>query len=248
MDIKNIELASHSLSSDTEQVEKIPKNIYCVSGLGADSRVFQKLTFQDYQLVHICWEKPEKHENISDYAKRLTKQITSECPILIGLSFGGIVAVEIAKQIATEKIILISSTKNQTEVPIYFQVFRWLPLHYIFPAKLLLWLGQLFAIWFFSLETKEERKLLKKILFDTNAKFMKWAIDQVINWKNEQIPNNLFHIHGENDRIFPFSFVHEDFSVVKGGHFMIMNKAEYISKLIQNIVNLESDETGYGEK
>ena len=83
-----------------------------------------------------------------------------------------------------------------------------------------------------------ERKLFRAILLDTNAKFMKWAINQVVIWRNELIPNNIYHIHGESDRIFPYRYVREDFSVEKGGHFMIMNQAEYISQLIQKIVDL----------
>ncbi|MEO1802833.1 MAG: hypothetical protein AAFR62_20845, partial [Cyanobacteria bacterium J06629_2] len=87
----------------------------------------------------------------------------------------------------------------------------------------------------------DERKLLRAILYDTNAKFMKWAIHQVVTWKNELIPPNVFHIHGESDRIFPYRYVREDFSVSRGGHFMIMNRAEYISSLIQRIIELNSE-------
>ena len=231
----------------TEKLENALKNIYCISGLGADKRVFQKLKFQGYQPIHICWLEPETGESIADYAQRLTAQIKSDNPILIGLSFGGIIAVEIAKQIDAEKVILISSTKNRQEVPFYFKIFRWLPIHRLLPAKLILWIGRFLASWFFSLRTIDERKLLKAILFDTNAKFMKWAIDQVVIWKNELIPKNIYHIHGEGDRIFPYRFVHEDFSVKKGGHFMIMSQADDISSLIQKIVDLRSDETGDGK-
>ena len=224
----------------TEKLENASKDIYCVSGLGADERVFQKLKFQGYQPVHIKWVEPQSEESIADYTQRLTEQIKSDKPIVIGLSFGGIVAMEIAKQIATEKVILISSTKNQKEVPFYFKIFRWLPIYLLFPARLILWIGQLVASWFFSLETADERKLFRAILFDTNAKFMKWAIHQVVTWKNELIPDNVYHIHGESDRIFPLRFVHEDFKVHRGGHFMIMNQAEYISNLIQKIVDSNS--------
>ena len=223
-----------------EKVQNSLKDIYCVSGLGADKRVFQKLKFEGYQPIHIRWLEPEQGESIADYTQRLTTQIKADKPILIGLSFGGIIAVEIAKHITTEKVILISSTKNKREVPFYFQVFRWLPIHLLLPAGFMLWVGQLFASWFFSLESIDERKLLKAILFDTNAQFMKWAIHQVVTWKNELIPENIYHIHGESDRIFPFKYVHEDFNVRKGGHFMIMNQAEYISNLIQKIVDLNS--------
>ncbi len=213
------------------------KEIYCVSGLGADERVFQNLKVEGYQPVHISWIEPQKRETINDYAKRLTKQIESDCPILIGLSFGGMIAVEIAKHIKTEKVILISSVKTQQELPLYFKIFNWFPIHRLIPAKIMLWLGQFLAAWFFSLESLAERQLLKAILYDTNAKFMKWAIDRVVTWKNEIMPENIYHIHGESDRIFPYRFVCEDFSIKKGGHFMIMNHAEAVSQLIQKIVD-----------
>jgi len=228
-------------ATPSEKAENALKDIYCVSGLGADERVFQKLRFEGYRPIHIQWIDPEAKESIGNYTKRLAEQIKGERPILIGLSFGGIIAVEIAKNIATEKVILISSTKNKQEVPFYFQIFRWLPIYLLVPAKFMLWIGKLFASWFFSLETVDERKLLKEILFDTDARFMKWAIHQVVTWKNELIPDNTYHIHGQSDRIFPYRFVHEDFDVKKGGHFMIMNQAEYISNLIQKIIDLKTE-------
>ena len=227
----------------SEKLENALKNIYCISGLGADERVFQKLQFEGYQPIHICWIEPEPGESIANYARRLTVQIKSERPILIGLSFGGLIAVEMAKQIDTEKVILISSTKNQQEVPFYFKIFRWLPIYRLLPAKLMLWFARLLASWFFSIETVDERKLFRAILFDTNARFMKWAIDRVVTWKNELIPQNTFHIHGKSDRIFPYRFVREDFSVEHGGHLMIMNRAERISNLIQKIVDLDVADT-----
>ncbi|MEM8677635.1 MAG: alpha/beta hydrolase [Cyanobacteria bacterium P01_G01_bin.67] len=232
----SIELPKVSQTINDEQSIKDLSKIYCVSGLGADQRVFQKLKFSGYRPIHIQWIEPQAGESIADYTQRLISQIDSAKPIIMGLSFGGIIAVEIAKQINTEKVILISSTKNQQEIPFYFQIFRWLPIHLLLPAQLILWFGQLLASWFFSLETIAERELLRAILCDTNARFMKWAIHQVITWKNELIPDNIYHIHGESDRIFPFQFVQEDFCVSKGGHFMVMNHAEHVSQLIKDIL------------
>lgn len=219
--------------------EKAQKNIYCISGLGADRRVFTKLIFKGYQPVHINWLTPNKKENLADYAKRLAADIKEEKPILIGLSFGGIVATEIAKQIATEKVVLISSAKEQTEVPWYFRWFRWFPVHLLIPFKSLLWAVYWLINWFFGLETIEERKLLKAILLDTDAVFLNWAIDRVIRWKNQTIPDTIYHIHGTCDRVFPLNFVEANVTVEKGGHFMIMNRAEQISDLIDTIVNRE---------
>ena len=216
--------------------EKAQKNIYCISGLGADRRVFTKLIFKGYQPVHLNWLTPNKRESLADYAKRIAADI-EENPILIGLSFGGIVATEIAKQIATEKVILISSAKEQAEIPWYFKMFRWFPIHLLIPFKSLLWAVYWLINWFFGLETVEERKLLKAILIDTDAVFLKWAIDRVVRWQNQTVPDNIYHIQGTSDRVFPLRFVEANVTVENGGHFMIMNRAERLSNVIDEVIN-----------
>lgn len=220
------------------EAEKGLKDIYFVSGLGADERVFRLLKFEGYQPVHLRWVDPERGETMEHYAQRLATQITSSDPVLVGLSFGGMVAVEIAKQIPVERVILISSAKTAAEIPPYFKLFRWFPIHRIFPFKTLLWAGYWIAYWFFSLETIDERKLLKAILWDTDAHFLKWALHRVVTWRNETVPEHLYHIHGTSDRIFPISYVEADYVLEPGGHFMIINKAGQISTLIERIMGM----------
>ena len=216
------------------KAEKASKNIYCISGLGADRRVFRNLKFAGYQLVHLDWLAPNKWEKLSDYAKRLAEAIEDKEPILIGLSFGGMVAVEIAKQIKVKQVILISSAKQADEIPWYIKLFRWLPIHCFIPIKSLLWTVYWLINWFFGIETVEERKLLKEILVDTDAKFLKWAINRVVFWKNEITPENIYHIHGTSDRIFPMAFVNPDITLEKGGHLMVVNRADRLAKIIDS--------------
>ncbi|MGK7949783.1 MAG: alpha/beta hydrolase [Xenococcaceae cyanobacterium] len=219
------------------KAEKASKNIYCISGLGADRRVFRNLKFVGYQLVHLDWLAPNKQEKLSDYAKRLAEAIEDKEPILIGLSFGGMVAVEIAKQIKVKQVILISSAKQADEIPWYIKLFRWLPIHCFIPIKSLLWTVYWLINWFFGIETVEERKLLKEILVDTDAKFLKWAINRVVFWKNEITPKNIYHIHGTSDRIFPMAFVKPDITLEKGGHLMVVNRADPLAKIIYRLIS-----------
>lgn len=221
----------------TEQLENALKDLYFVSGLGADKRVFRLLKIEGYQPVYIRWLDPERGESIEAYAKRLCEQIKSDKPIIVGLSFGGMISVEIAKQIETEKVIIISSVKDRFEVPPYFRAFRWFPIHRIFPFKSMLWAGYGIADWFFSLADSEEKKLLKAILVDTDAGFIKWALHKVVTWKNETIPENMYHVHGMSDRIFPIRFVEPDIFVEHGGHFMILNRAGQISNILKKIMS-----------
>jgi esterase/lipase len=79
--------------------------IYILSGLGADERVFKKLDFTNYQVTFIQWEQTIGL-SLKEYATLQLKQIKEPNPILIGLSFGGIIAIEIAQQISVKKLYL----------------------------------------------------------------------------------------------------------------------------------------------
>ena len=207
------------------------KNIYIFSGLGADKRVFQKMDLSEHNTTFVDWILPNKNENIESYAKKLTEQIKHEKPILIGLSFGGIVATEIAKIIETEKIILIASAKNKSEIPSYYRSAGKLKLHKLLPTKLLK-MPNFFSYWFFGIENINDKKILAEILKDTDGNFLKWAIDKIVNWKSKIVHSNLIHIHGTADRILPINFVNCQIKVKNGGHFMTLNKSIELSKIV----------------
>lgn len=215
--------------------EPVLKPIYFISGLGADERIFQWLRYDGFRPVHIHWIPPAKKESIEDYAKRLSEQIQDEDPIIVGLSFGGMIAIEMAKQIKTKRVVLLSSVKKRSEVPYYYKIFRAFPVHRIFPFKSLLWAIYGLAYWLFSPEGTDEKALLKTVLQETDPHFLKWALHKVVVWQNDEVPKNLVHIHGMRDRIFPFAFVFPDYTVENCGHLMVMNRAEEISNLLKTL-------------
>jgi len=212
------------------------KEVYLISGLGADERVFQRLQWEGYKPIHITWEKPERDEPLDSYARRLSEQIATPRPILVGLSFGGIVAIEIAKQIEVESVIVISSAKTSLEIPRYFKWFRWFPIYRWFPFKQVLWACYWLLYWFFGVGTPEERQMLKAILLDTDINFLRWAMHRVVVWDNSVVPERLYHVHGMGDRIFPLRWVKPDLNIERGGHLMIWNQAEEISALLADIL------------
>ena len=208
--------------------------IYIFSGLGVDQRVFDKIDFGNLDVEFIDWIEPLKSETLENYAKRISLSLNQTNPILIGLSFGGMIAVEISKILQTKNIILIASAKTRNELPKIYQLAGKLKLNKLIPNSL--FKKQNFITnWFFGLETKAEKQLLKRILKDTNPNFLSWAINEILNWKNEVHLNNCFHIHGNKDRIIPIQNLKADFIIEKGGHFMTVNKAEEIERLIKQI-------------
>lgn len=210
----------------------MPK-IYIFSGLGVDKRVFDRIDFGESDIEFIDWIVPVPNEFMSEYARRISKKITSPNPILIGLSFGGMMAVEISKLVPTEKIILIASAKTRFELPGIYRNIGKINLHQIVPASLMK-LHHPLADWFFGITSKEDRLLLKNILNDTDPYFLKWAIHQIVHWKNVDIPKNIIHIHGDADKIIPVKNLKADYIISGGGHFMTVNKAEEISHILKS--------------
>jgi pimeloyl-ACP methyl ester carboxylesterase len=211
------------------------KKIYIFSGLGVDERVFKNLHFENHAVTFIKWITPLNNESLSDYASRLIPQIKTANPILIGLSFGGMVVAEVAKQIGTEKIILIASAKGKEELPFYYRVAGKLALNKLILPSILKQ-SNFLSNWFFGIENDTDRKFLAEILHDTDSTFLKWAIDKIVNWQNSEQYKNLVHIHGTSDRILPARFVKADFFLDGGGHFMTVNKAPELNKLLNTLI------------
>ncbi|MFN8260327.1 MAG: alpha/beta hydrolase [Chitinophagales bacterium] len=207
------------------------KNVYFFSGLGADERVFQYVDLSFCHPVFIKWNLPFQDESIESYALRLSEQIRDPHPILAGVSFGGMMAIEIAKLIQTEKVILISSAKTRFELPPNFRGAGKINAHKIIPTTLLQKATAINHL-LFSVTSEVEKALLDKIISDTHPEFLLWAIDKIVHWENEFIPEHFLHIHGAKDRILPCSYIQADYVIPEAGHFMIVQQAAAISKIM----------------
>ena len=212
------------------------KHIYCISGFGSDERVFSKLTFTGYETHFINWIIPDKNESISAYAKRLTKQIHHDSPILIGLSFGEMMSIEIAKLFPVEKIILISSIKSFHEIPWWIKLSGKLRLNKIFPMRSFSLIEPI-ENYNLGVESIEEKEMVHLYRKNISRQYTEWAVDIILNWKNDEVPKNLYHIHGTNDRIFPLRNIKPDYIVNTGGHLMIMNRFKVVNEYINAILN-----------
>jgi pimeloyl-ACP methyl ester carboxylesterase len=210
--------------------------IFVLSGLGADERVFKFIDFSGYKVTFVKWIQPLSNESIEGYTERLSQQIKSAKPILIGLSFGGMMAMEIGKIIEGSKIILISSAKTRKEIPFYFRWIGLMKIHKLVPARFLK-SSNFFTYYAFGAHSEGDRALLKAILIDTDAIFLKWAIDQIVKWENTVAPKFTFHIHGTKDKILPLALVESDLEIKGGSHLMIMSHAKEISGLLREKIN-----------
>ena len=211
------------------------KHIYCISGLGADERVFSKFQFPQHEIHFIKWITPEKNESIASYARRLITQIHHDNPILIGLSFGGIMCIEMSRHIKTEFIIIISSIKSNNEMPFWMRLSGKLKLNKLFPMRSFKLIEPL-EDYNLGVKTKEEKQMVHDYRKNIDTAYSNWAINAILNWKNKTAPDNLYHIHGDMDRIFSIKKIKPNYTIHNGGHLMILNKSDEVNECINAIL------------
>ncbi len=213
------------------------EKVFLVPGLGADERLFQYLNLSGYQVIPVNWILPIRQDMLSTYASRLIDHYhISSGSIVIGVSLGGILTVEIAKQITLKKAILISSVKTDAELPRIFKVYRFLPLYRLLSESQYRFLTTI-AKPFFGRFSPSEWALFKDMFYKTPASFMRWAIHAILHWKNTVIPANLCHIVGNKDLVFSHRRIQNAQLVNDGTHMMVFDKAREINQLIHQCLN-----------
>lgn len=208
------------------------KKLYCISGLGADERVFMKLRIHNAELVHIPWPEYDKHDELACYAQKVSSLIPEENPIVMGVSLGGMIGVEISKIRKLKKLIVISSAKTKAEMPPYDGWFGKLMKSNILPPFVYK-IPNSIMYDKFGAESDEDITILSAILKDSDGGFMKWAMRAIALWENNIVVQPVVHIHGRKDKmIFPEN-IQADYWIEDGGHMMVYNRAEAISKIIE---------------
>src|SRR6187402_2698680 len=212
-------------------------NVYFISGLGADSRIFKYITLPEgFKVRYIEWIDPLDKETLPEYASRLTAQLDPSQPfVLAGLSLGGIMAVEIAKKIPPAATILISSVPLSAHFPIHFRIARRLKITSILPMSFFKRAALLKRS--FTAERDEDKILLRQLIREGNDSFIKWAVNAVLRWKNEILPQPLWHIHGARDEVFPVWLTLPTHRIPGGGHMVLLTHPERINGILREVLS-----------
>ena len=212
--------------------------VYFISGQAADEKIFENLLLpSNITTRHVHWIEPLPKESLSHYCQRLCDQIDiSDAFVLIGVSFGRIVSIELNNIIHPKETIIISSVATKNELPSLFKFFNLFKLQKVVPPQIYKWYSPVLD-WYFGVSNQREKELLRLYARSASKNYMKWAVNEILNWKNEQRTANLFHIHGTKDRIFPHQKTHADIKIPGGTHLIVHNRSEDISKILTERIN-----------
>ncbi|MFV5692285.1 alpha/beta hydrolase [Flavobacterium sp. LT1R49] len=216
-------------------MSKIP--VYLMPGLAASTAIFERIALPtDTFEIHLLeWEIPMDNESLTDYAKRIADKIKHKNPVLIGVSFGGILVQEMAKYIDARKVIIISSVRSNLEFPRRLKIAKTTKAYKLIPMNLILNMESL-AKFSFGEKVNQRLKLYEKFLSVRDIRYLNWAVEQVVLWDRTVVDENVIHIHGDMDDVFPIKNI-KNCVVVKGGtHIMILNKYKWLNENLPSII------------
>jgi pimeloyl-ACP methyl ester carboxylesterase len=213
-------------------------SVYFLPGLAANPSIFKniKLDTNRFEIYYLEWMIPFEEESISDYALRLCSKIKHSNAVLVGVSFGGIVAQEMNLVHNFRKIVIISSVKTRNELPLHLQLAGKTKAYKLLPTSLFAQNIDLLSKYAFGKPIVKRLDLYKQYLSITDKRYLDWAIKQVVSWNQEESDPNLVHIHGSEDIVFPIDKI-ENCIVVEGGtHIMILTKFKWLNENLPNLI------------
>jgi len=211
-------------------------HVYCMPGMAANPKIFDLIRLPEPIVLHkLSWLQPYPRESLQDYTKRLCEKIEYPNPILLGVSFGGLIVQEMAHLITCRKVIIISSVKSFHELPLHMRLARKTKAYRLFPTQ---WVDNVEDLigFVFGPSVKKQMDLHKKYLSVRSESYLDWALEAFFQWKREEPDPDVIHIHGTFDVVFPVFNIKDYIPVPKGTHVMILNRAKWFNEHLPQLI------------
>lgn len=212
--------------------------IYCFPGQGSDKHLFDSISVDsNYILEFIEYGSPEKGMSMESFAKSLSAKIdTTRNFILLGVSLGGMICIELSELLHPEKTIIISSAKNRKELPLRYTFQRKIPLYKIFGGRTLL-AGAKFLQPIVEPDRNKNKDTFKRMISSKDPTYMKRTVSLIINWGRISNSKRIYQIHGNNDHTIPLrNITNPDFIINKGSHMIALSRPAEINRTLNSIL------------
>ena len=208
--------------------------IIFLPGLNGDPRVFgpQAEAFPTLSIAR--WAPPMDSETLAAYAARLARSIDPQSPCVVGgVSFGGIVALEVARHLDARACLLIASSRDVAGLPAAVRFLR--PIARAARPAALSWItrsGEVSAVPSFP---RFRRRLAR--LSAEEMSFRRWAFGALLTWQPPHLIRcPILQIHGECDSTVRASRTKADVLLPHAGHLLTLTHAEHVNMFLRSAI------------
>ena len=207
--------------------------IYLFPGISVEYPIFDRIVPLLTTVSSIvAYPEPMRNEPLTHFAGRIAAQLPSDC-FVAGTSFGGIVALEVARIVKARACFLIGSIRGPDQLPPWLRMWRLLGREHC--DRLLRMAGNLAAAVPRCVRISSTVRLKK--LSGSAGSWHRWAITSVLTWRprpDASVP--IVQIHGDADTTFPICYVTPDIVVRHGKHALCMSHPQDVADAINAFI------------
>ncbi len=206
-------------------------------GMAASSEIFKNIRLPEdrFEMHLLEWFIPERGITFDAYAAKMCSFIKHKNAVLIGVSLGGLLVQEMAKHMEADKVIIISSIKQKSELPKRLLFAKYTSIHKLLPTGLVNNV-ELLAKYAFGEMITKRLELYEEYLSIRDKYYLDWCIDNLVHWNQSSYDSRIVHIHGEKDAVFPIQYIENCHIVPKGTHTMIIHRFKWFNERLPTII------------
>jgi hypothetical protein len=196
---------------------------YLLPGMGASSAMYNALKRRlSFNVNFVNWPQYQGEKTYSEVAARIiTENRIADGDVIGGSSLGGIVSLEIAKQIKPLATILLGSAMNPSEVQGLLRLLS--PIAEVTPISLL------------QLVAGKNGNLVSSMFSKSDSKFIRAMCLYLPSWPGYSGPtDNIYRLHGRKDHVIPCPSVGADV-IENAGHLLVMTHVQETAKFLENV-------------
>lgn len=203
------------------------------TGMGGDSRLYRHIRIPEVEMVTPDHVPPQEGESLPQYAARLAEghQIRPT-DVVGGISFGGMIAGEIANRRPVAGLILLGSCLRPSRFPLAFRwaerVGRFVP-DFVFAARS--WPPLL--RWRFAPIDAAAEECLAAMSRDCPMSQIRAFGRMALDWSGaENLGCPVLSVHGDRDRVIPLSYAEPGLVLKDAGHaFTLTHVAQTVTAI-----------------
>jgi len=205
-------------------------------GLGTDERLLQPQRTLPVDIVVPRWLDPlDERETLAGYAKRLAETLDTSRPFYLGgISFGGFVALEVARHVKPRRVFLLSSCTSRHGIPHAYRLAGDMLLPYLVNALLTPIMRLPSTVRSFGpSHLVTGNKLVKEMVRDCTPELFRWSVAALLRWDGHRDPiAPVVHIKGDRDIVLPHHLCRPTHLVRGAGHLMNLTHASQVNEII----------------